>query len=83
MGLQPLLEANAHLVSAHSWRQGRYPVNTYFRSLDEWVELFAQAGFQVEGRRIGRAEHVAPPLRMLLIRTIRRDSFLLRAKVSA
>jgi hypothetical protein len=58
-------------------------VGVRFRSHDEWVQLFSQAGFRVEDRRIGDAERVAPPLRVLFIRTIRRDSFLLRARASA
>ena len=53
-----------------------------FRAHNEWISLFRQAGFGVEGFRLGKEEHVALPLRFLLIRSIRRDSFLLRPTVN-
>lgn len=65
-----------------AFKANTFGVGVRFRSHDEWVELFSQAGFQVEDRRIGNSERVAPPLRLLLIRTIRRDSFLLRPMAS-
>jgi hypothetical protein len=79
--LSALGRAAARVVPA--FKANTFGVGVRFRSHDEWVELFAQAGFRVEDRRIGEAERVAPPLRVLFIRTIRRDSFLLRAKESA
>lgn len=66
----------AHVVPA--LRANTFGVGVRFRSHDEWVRLFREAGFRVEDRRLGKDERVAPPLRLLLIRTIRRDSFLLR-----
>lgn len=74
--LSTLGRAAAKVVPA--FKANTFGVGVRFRSHDEWVELFHQAGFRVEDRRIGTPERVAPPLRSLLIRTIRRDSFLLR-----
>lgn len=74
--LSALGRAAAKVVPA--FKANTFGVGVRFRSHDEWVELFHQAGFRVEDRRIGTPERVAPPLRSLLIRTIRRDSFLLR-----
>lgn len=65
-----------------AFKANTFGVGVRFRSHDEWVELFSQAGFRVEDQRIGAAERVAPPLRVLFIRTIRRDSFLLRPMTS-
>ncbi len=79
--LSVLGRAAARVVPA--FKANTFGVGVRFRSHEEWVELFAQAGFRVEDRRIGAAERVAPPLRVLFIRTIRRDSFLLRASTSA
>lgn len=54
-----------------------FGVGVRFRSHAEWSELFAQAGYRVSAVRIGREEVVSPVLRLLLIKAIRRDSFLL------
>lgn len=79
--LSALGKAAAKVVPA--FKANTFGVGVRFRSHDEWAELFAQAGFRVDDRRIGEAERIAPPLRVLFIRTIRRDSFLLRARASA
>lgn len=75
--LSALGRVAARVVPA--FRANTFGVGVRFRSHAEWTELFADAGFHLEDRRIGQAEPVALPLRLLLIRTIRRDSFLLRA----
>lgn len=63
-------------------RANTFGVGVRFRAHDEWIGLFRQAGFRVEGCRLGKEERVAWPLRFLLIRSIRRDSFLLRPTVN-
>jgi hypothetical protein len=54
-----------------------FGIGVRFRAHDEWKDLFAEAGYRVADCRIGRPEDVALPLRGLLIKDIRRDSFLL------
>jgi hypothetical protein len=58
-------------------RANTFGTGVRFRSHEEWRELFAEAGYRVADHRVGQAETVALPLRLLLIREIRRDSFLL------
>jgi hypothetical protein len=71
----------AHVVPA--LRANTFGVGVRFRAHNEWIGLFRQAGFRVEGSCLGKEERVALPLRLLLIRSIRRDSFLLRPMVNA
>jgi hypothetical protein len=80
-----LLSAIGRVVAriVPAFKANTFGVGVRFRSHDEWVELFEQAGYHVRDRRIGAPEKVAAPLRLLLIRTIRRDSFLLRPSTSA
>lgn len=59
-------------------RANTFGVGVRFRSHDEWRELFNEAGFVAETSRIGAEEKVRLPLRLLMIRTIRRDSYILR-----
>jgi hypothetical protein len=63
----------ARLVPA--FRANTFGVGVRFRSHQEWLTLFAEAGFHVVGTRIGVPERISPPLRSLLISVIRRDSF--------
>lgn len=58
-----------------SLRANTFGVGVRFRSHDEWRTLFAEAGYRVVGSMIGQPEPISPPLRGLLIKTIRRDSF--------
>lgn len=62
-----------------SFKANTFGVGVRFRSRGEWIRLFEEAQFRVIASRTGRAEHVAWPLRILLIREIRRDSFVLEA----
>ncbi len=55
-----------------------FGVGVRFRSHDEWRELFSEAGYTVYRARIGGDERVRMPLRLLLIKAIRRDSYILR-----
>lgn len=59
-------------------RANTFGVGVRFRSHDEWRDVFAGAGFMVERVRIGHEEPVRLPLRLLLIKSIRRDSYYLR-----
>jgi hypothetical protein len=58
-----------------AFRANTFGVGVRFRSHDEWVRLFAEAGYRVTGLRVGQPETISAPLRLLLIKTIRRDSF--------
>lgn len=60
-----------------SFKANTFGIGVRFRAHEEWHRLFAEAGYRVADVRIGKAEHVSFPLRSLLIRTIRRDSFLI------
>ena len=60
-----------------SFKANTFGIGVRFRAHEEWHRLFADAGYKVTDIRIGAAEHISFPLRSLLIRTIRRDSFLI------
>lgn len=62
-----------------SFRANTFGTGVRFRSHREWKQIFINEGFQVTKSIIGKNEHVALPLRMLLIKNIRRDSFLLES----
>lgn len=74
-----LLSSFGRLVATvvPAFRANTFGVGVRFRAHAEWRSLFEQAGYCVRDARIGSPEIVALPLRTLLIRTIRRDSFLL------
>jgi SAM-dependent methyltransferase len=63
-----------------SFRANTFGVGVRFRSHQEWVNVFALAGYDVKSSMIGDEEYVSPPLRLLLIKRIRRDSFLLKPR---
>ena len=62
-----------------SLRANTFGTGVRFRAADEWVRLFRQAGYDVVARHRGRDEGVSLARRMLLIKSCRRDSFLLCA----
>ena len=62
-----------------AFRANTFGVGVRFRSHEQWLEIFAEAGYRVVDKRIGPPEPISPPLRGLLIKTIRRDSFLLES----
>ena len=66
-----------------AFRANTFGVGVRFRAHREWLELFSSAGYELASSKIGTEERVSPPLRLLLIRRIRRDSFLLRPRTSA
>jgi hypothetical protein len=74
-----ILSRMARLVAAvvPSFRANTFGVGVRFRAHGEWRQLFAAAGYTVKATALGEEEKVALPLRALLIRCIRRDSFLL------
>jgi hypothetical protein len=52
-----------------------FGVGVRFRSHDEWLKLFGEAGWRATAVRLGKPEPIAKPLRGMLIKVIRRDSF--------
>jgi SAM-dependent methyltransferase len=63
-----------------SFRANTFGVGVRFRSHNEWLELFEECGFKVVETKIGPNEITSIPLRALIIRNVRRDSFLLSPK---
>lgn len=66
-----------------AFKANTFGVGVRFRSHDEWLALFRDAGFDVKAVRIGADEEVKLPLRLLLIKAIRRDSFILNPASAA
>ena len=62
---------------APSMRANTFGVGVRFRSHDEWRNLFTDAGFRISGIILGDDETISIPRRGLLIKSIRKDSFLL------
>jgi hypothetical protein len=65
-----------------SFKANTFGVGVRFRAHNEWKHIFESAGYVVTSMVTGNAERVAIPLRLLLIKTIRRDSFLLTPAVN-
>lgn len=61
-----------------SLRANTSGVGVRFRSHDEWVDIFNNCGYRIVGKTYGRKDPVSLPRRFLLIKEIRRDSFLLQ-----
>jgi SAM-dependent methyltransferase len=66
-----------------SLKANTFGVGVRFRSNTEWKHLFKEAGYAVVSEKLGEPEHVSPARRLLLIREIRRDSFLLRSLLAS
>lgn len=60
-------------------RANTFGIGVRFRAHREWRDLFHESGFKVVDQRIGFDENVRWPLRFLLIKSIRRDSFRIEA----
>lgn len=60
-----------------SLKANTFGVGVRFRSRASWHKLFAECGFEVVGESRTH-DAVAAPLRLLMIKEIRRDSFVLR-----
>lgn len=63
-----------------SLRANTFGVGVRFRSHAEWMRVFRDAGFDVAAHERGREEKVSLARRLLLIRSCRRDSFVLVAR---
>jgi SAM-dependent methyltransferase len=68
---------------APSLRANTFGVGVRFRPHGEWLRLFREAGYEVVSAVLGRDEPVSLPRRLLMIRKIRRDSFLLKPRAAA
>jgi SAM-dependent methyltransferase len=77
------LSAIGKLISkvVSSLKANTFGVGVRFRAHNEWHQVFEAAGFNVKAVAHGNAEPVTLARRLLLIRQIRRDSFLLEPKV--
>jgi hypothetical protein len=60
-----------------SFRANTFGIGVRFRAHNEWKRLFQEAGFDVAQTEFGPSERIAAPRRLLLIKAVRRDSFLL------
>lgn len=65
-----------------SLQANTFGVGVRFRSHEEWRGLFASVGFDVIDTVIGKEESISLPRRLLLIKSCRRDSFLLKPQPS-
>lgn len=63
-----------------SLRANTFGVGVRFRSADDWRRLFDEAGFEVLSSHRGVDDAVSWARRLMLIRSARRDSFLLKPK---
>ena len=63
-----------------SLKANTFGVGVRFRSSTEWKKIFNNTGFMIEAELKGEEEFISLPRRLLLIKNIRRDSFLLAAK---
>ena len=64
-----------------SFRANTFGTGVRFRSHEEWRRLFQNSGLSVSKTLTGMEEKVDLPLRLLLIKSIRRDSFLLESDI--
>lgn len=62
-----------------SLRANTFGVGVRFRSAADWHAMFASTGYEVIASQRGHDEPVSLARRLMLIRSCRRDSFLLRA----
>lgn len=63
-----------------SLKANTFGVGVRFRSHDEWRKVFESANFDVTATKLGKEEQVSLARRLLLIKHIRRDSFVLVPK---
>lgn len=78
----PLLSLIGRMVAtiAPSLKANTFGVGVRFRAHREWLALFEAAGFAVKSTVVGADEPISAPRRLLLIKHIRRDSFLLEPR---
>lgn len=77
-----LLSVIGSLISkiVPSLKANTFGVGVRFRSNSEWKRIFEKSGFTVENELKGEPEFISLPRRLLLIKEIRRDSFVLVAR---
>jgi hypothetical protein len=75
--LSKMASVIAQLVPA--FKANTFGIGVRFRAHSEWCKLFAEAGYKVSASRLGEDEPISLPLRALLIKNVRRDSFRLEA----
>lgn len=73
--LSALCEWVSRVIPA--FRANTFGVGVRFRSHKEWRKIFEEEGFSIVSTQFGNEERVALPLRLLLIKSIRKDSYLL------
>lgn len=78
----PILSQIGKVVSRiiPSLRANTFGIGVRFRSHDEWISIFCENGYRVDEFVCGAEENVSRARRMLMIKSCRRDSFLLVAK---
>lgn len=76
--LSALGQAVAEFVP--SLRANTFGTGVRFRANQEWINLFDRLGFKVAAYRRGSEENVSLARRLLMIKSCRRDSYLLVAK---
>ena len=76
-----VLSSLAKLVSRFvpALRANTFYTGVRFRSHEEWIGLFKSCGYEVISSVLGTNNNVSLPLRLLLIKHIRVDGFLLRS----
>ena len=74
-----ILSALGRIASkfAPSLKANTFGVGVRFRANGEWIKLFEECGYRVISKVCGEQEYTTLPLRLLLIKQVRRDSFLL------
>ena len=79
----PVLSWFGRVVSkvVPSLKANTFGVGVRFRASQEWRRVFESAGYIVKSCVVGENEHVSLPRRLLLIKHIRRDSFMLEPRV--
>lgn len=69
-------------VVVPSLKANTFGVGVRFRAHEEWRGVFEAAGYSVKSVILGKDEPISLPRRLLLIKHIRRDSFVLEPKAS-
>lgn len=69
----------ASIIAAYipSLRANTFGTGVRFRSQSEWIDIFKECGYRLVGLIQNQDEYISKPRRFLLLKTKRRDSFLL------
>lgn len=78
----PILSWFGRVVSTvvPSLKANTFGVGVRFRASQEWQRMFESAGYVVKSTIVGKNEHISLPRRLLFIKHIRRDSFMLEPR---